>query len=425
MYNIIKLIIILFFLSSSVQSIALEYQIEKKLLEGFSIPGHETITSMAIDCLIRFNKKEPKDCLKSTKTIGLLTSTTLVEVPSIPKLNAQELLDASSFPDDPTRVSDGLVKGIKSFVNNENKCDIRSLLPPFRKQNFHHDITGGLFCNSHFGVLQFWHAMASEPQPIIKDGKRVFVKNKEVVGDQESYETTMAKVLAWAKLTYLISADGKYEVLNERYCDYFETKMDDAKSVEMAKAFRPNDVVLNNPPLYLCQEKAEYQPYKVRWIFKQLCSGIVGGNCDIYGGENNYRGWQIAALGSLLHMIQDSYSQSHVVRETDNTVDLSFSARVDCSPIKGFLSYSKQDSDKHNEADVFPLHISENCFRDSADKVDDIVTASAKAIWYVQQHGNKNEDDFLNYLKSSVFKSPYKQGQLGPRAEAGKYFKKK
>jgi hypothetical protein len=389
-------------------------------LEGFSIPGHETVTSMAIDCLIRFDNKKPKDCLKGTRTIGLLNDKAQLGLPSIPNLNAKELLDASSFPDDPTRVSNGLKKGIKALVSKENQCDIRSLKPPFKKLNYHHDITGGLFCNSHYGVLQFWHAMASEPQPIIRDGKRVFKNGKELLGEQEAYETTMAKVMAWAKLTYMISIDNKYDILNERYCDYFDNKMDHADTVGMASVFRPSDAILNNPPLYLCQEKKGYQPYKVRWIFKHECNGLFGTNCDIYGKE---RDWQIAALGSLLHLIQDSYSQSHVIRESQNSDDLNHIGRVDCSPVKGFLSYSKQNSDKHGEADVFPLHISLNCFGDKEDKVDDIVTASAKALWYVQQASQKSEGDFLNYLQTKVFKSPYKNGELGPKATAGDYFK--
>lgn len=419
-YKNIKVICAIFLLGFPSMLFALEYQIEKTFLKGFSIPGHESVTSMAIDCLIRFNGEEPNDCLKSTRTIGLLTESTLVPMPSIPNLNAQELLDASSFPDDPTRVSDGLAKGIKGYVNNENKCDIRTIKTLFFvKENYHHDITGGLFCNSHYGVLQFWHAMASEPQPIIEDGKRVFDNGKELVGEQESYETTMAKILAWAQLTYTISTDSKHSVLNENYCKYFENMKNDQNSAEMASAFRPVDAMLQNPPLYLCQEKEGYDSYRVRWIFKHECKGLTGTNCDIYGKE---RDWQIAALGSLLHLIQDSYSQSHVIRESNNQDDLKHVGRVDCSPILGFLSYSKQDSDKHNEADIFPLHIAKNCFEDKLDRVDDIVTASAKALWYVQKSRLYGKDSFLNYLKASVFKSPYENGRLGPRAKAGDYF---
>lgn len=108
-----------FFIGLSVHVVCVRVPNRKNFLKGFSIPGHESVTSMAIDCLIRFNGEEPNDCLKSTRTIGLLTESTLVPMPSIPNLNAQELLDASSFPDDPTRVSDGLAKGIKGYVN---KC---------------------------------------------------------------------------------------------------------------------------------------------------------------------------------------------------------------------------------------------------------------------------------------------------------------
>jgi len=333
-------------MSFSTPILAFEYRVELAAIEGRSVPGHETITSMGIECFNRTLGALPANCLNKPSSIGLLNNKTQVKIRAIPNLDAQELLDASSFSDDPGRVAQSHLSGAKGFFLNNEKCLVR---PWYQfgfgaKRIYYNNITGGLFCNSHYGVLQFWHAMAL-----------AFMPNAET--------------------------------------DILPSK----------KQFHCNDV---NPP------------FRVRFIFKQQCKGLFSSrNCDpIPDNKNGNRRLQISALGALIHMVQDSYSQSHVVRDE---FDLLEPSRIDCAPIKKYLTYQGQDKEKHGASDTFPIVVNKNCI---ASEIDDPVTATAKILWYLNQPDD-NVEKFITYLKQSVFKPAYRDIVNAPNASAGDSFK--
>jgi hypothetical protein len=390
----------------------LQYRIEKAFIEGMSVPGHETVTSMGIDCFNKASGEFPTNCLKKPSYIGLLNEKTTIDIPKIPKLNAQELLDASSFPDDPGRVGDTLKGGAKGFFLNKEKCEFR----PFyqlgfgKKRQYFNDITGGLFCNSHYGVLQFWHSMASRPMPS---------ENAPTFNDipVEPYQKTLNKILGWAAFTYKISRDNNAAILRQEFCPYFNSLKKDSLMKDMALAFVPDEELdLYSGQQFHCEDLE--RPFRVRFIFKQECDGVFSASsCNsLPNDQQGNRKIQIAALGSLVHMIQDSYSQSHVIR---NKYDPLTPARIDCAPIKAYLTYKGQDPDKHGESDVFPLSINQNC---STNIIDDPITATAKVLWYVN-HADDKTDELITYLKGNVFKSAYTDNSLAPNASAGDNFK--
>lgn len=390
----------------------LQYRVEKAVIEGMSVPGHETVTSMGIDCFNKASGEFPTNCLQKPTFIGLLNERTNIDIPTIPKLNAQELLDASSFPDDPGRVAATFKGGAKGFFLNKEKCEFR----PFYqfgfggKRQFFNNITGGLFCNSHYGVLQFWHAMASRPMPS---------ENAPIVNgiQVEPYQNTLNKILGWAAFTYKISRDDNATILREEFCPYFTKLKQDSLMKDMALAFVPDEEIdLKSQQQFHCEDLDP--PFRVRFIFKQQCNGMLSAaNCDpLPDNQQGNRKIQIAALGSLIHMIQDSYSQSHVVR---NKYDPLTPARIDCAPVKAYLTYKGQDTDKHGASDVFPLSINPNC---SANIIDDPVTVTAKVLWYVN-HADDKTDELITYLKGNVFKSAYTDNSLAPNASAGDNFK--
>jgi hypothetical protein len=74
-------------------------------------------------------------------------------------------------------------------------------------------------------------------------------------------------------------------------------------------------------------------------------------------GDTTYRGSSLKnfAFGTLLHMVQDSFSESHVSRDLATQGAQCNCRFADASPAKisKFLVYSAQDTEKHKEKDVY------------------------------------------------------------------------
>lgn len=132
---------------------------------------------------------------------------------------------------------------------------------------------------SHFGDLQFLHAMAG------KDGVKA--------------EVTFKKMMMWAELVYLISIGN---------LDYMEK-------------------VKNYEHLLATTE-----------VLRELASLSAS---EIFNA-NSAQATRQRAIGSLIHMIQDSYAQGHVLRDP----------KVYGS-IKQFYSYAQQDHTHHKGDDAW------------------------------------------------------------------------
>lgn len=366
-----KLLTIVLLMTTSL-AFAYEYQIEKPVLESVSTPGHESITSLALDCLHQsgLSGQKPTNCLQGKDIIGAYKSDHSFVVPTISpqKITAEELMNVSSWPDDPTRLGGN----IGAIINLFQACnDFWSFLG---FKNPYETISGGLACNSHFGLLQFFHAQASSTD--------------------EPYLSTKNKVLAWVKFNYSIVRNAS--LLSEPYCRYFDNLKKDSGAYEMASAFLPVD----HQDLEQCQNN-----YTLNWIYNSSCKTLASDKCE---SVEDTRNAQITALGAIIHVIQDSYSQSHNQRGncTDNENKQPVS-KISCLPIEQYYTYNAQDAGKHNDSDVLPIKIDASCqtATDAKLAIDDAVTATARVLWYASQEQETAE--LMAYLNRAVFTDPY------------------
>lgn len=153
-----------------------------------------------------------------------------------------------------------------------------------------------LLARSHFGDLQFLHAMGS------KDG--------------ETAAQTRDKILMWAEFTWKIGV-GEYT----------------------------NDRVIAELPV---SGLAEYFQYSKNWRVQDL---FALGNPWIRKPQSMSE----VAIGSLLHIIQDSFAEGHVERRapTGTTTCSNMPSGV-LAPgrIVEFHSYANQDADLHGNSDL-------------------------------------------------------------------------
>ena len=104
---------------------------------------------------------------------------------------------------------------------------------------------------------------------------------------------------------------------------------------------------------------------------------------------------RMSALGSILHLIQDSYSKSHTNRGGSET-----HPEVVCNEVEKFWSYRDQDAALHGESDKWPSFDS-SCQTTNSDKTLDPITAAAQLIWL---HANSTDTSMtVNDLINSVY----------------------
>ena len=153
---------------------------------------------------------------------------------------------------------------------------------------------GVMLNRSHFGDMQFLHSMASR------------------VGDRA--QDTKTWILIWAEFAYKV-AIGKIDG---------RTKLKDVPINDFKKLFPGHESTVEN--LFLM-------------------------------GDQTYRGSSLKnfAFGTLLHMVQDSFSESHVSRDlsTQGAICNCKFANSSPSKIEKFLVYSAQDSHRHKAEDVY------------------------------------------------------------------------
>jgi hypothetical protein len=162
------------------------------------------------------------------------------------------------------------------------------------QRRFFTNRTGVVLNRSHFGDLQFLHSMASR------------------VGDRA--QDTKLSILIWAEFAYKV-ASGSIPA---------HTMLKDVPVSGFAKFFPNQEATVEN--LFLM-------------------------------GDETYRGSQLKdfAFGTLLHMVQDSFSESHVSRDLSTQRAFCDCPYTDRSPakIEKFLVYSSQDAARHKDEDTY------------------------------------------------------------------------
>lgn len=183
------------------------------------------------------------------------------------------------------RYSVGFISQTKCWINLFKVAEKKSASDPAAYMG-----SGNYIARSHFGDLQFLHAMASQ--------------------EGDSPEKTKQRIMMWAQFAWGV-ADGTYPIntyLKDVKIEGWEQSFNNAQTVQdLFTAGRP-------------------------WLRAHVSE---------------------VALGSLLHMVQDSFAGGHVQRRDEIVGDKCLAGT---EPVLGrieeFHSYAKQDHEKHKEDDA-------------------------------------------------------------------------
>jgi hypothetical protein len=308
---------------------------------------HEAMTLAASECLL-VSPQAPWSCHLYSSRLEKLAA-------GKPAYAYGGLERAVRWPDDPTRQI-GVSSLFKFAFNASFYC-------PRHLRNNPEIGNAGLLCSSHFGRLQFWHAMVSETG--------------------ETRSETLRKMLAWSRFTFEV-ATGRISPDTD-YCQYFGEN-----NSAIASKMKPE----NFP---FCITEDNEQGWQISTLFSMKCSHpIWSGRCTAVTGLVADSLSRSAATGALLHVIQDSYSQSHAARGPGNGA--TFEPRIECLFPTRFYDYRLQTTHVHRAADKVPV-FAPSCLRGG--EVDDAITASAMALWHVRQRSDP--DELVAYLERRVF----------------------
>jgi hypothetical protein len=323
---------------------------------------HESITKLAEQCLRPGQTERPTGCWTSASAIAALSRSEAGEAYSPTQ-------KASRWPDDPTRQSSlhtypklglALKYGCKDLAKDGE--NIENL---------------GLLCSSHYGRLQFMHAMAGPLDPTAEDTHR--------------------RILEWARFAYRVAS--KRQSLDENYC-----KAIDKQPAALKAALQMSD-------RSFCGKRTRmlfwsYAPWTVRTFFVLRCSGPFQSRwCSEDVSAEADENARLAATGALLHLVQDSFSQAHAHRSAGAPVPEQgpFTSKVVCRFPTDYFDYGVQTANQsekiHGASDKPPATIDPSCKNKA--QTDDVVTASAAILWHLRE--NKSDDAFIEYLVDRVF----------------------
>jgi hypothetical protein len=197
---------------------------------------------------------------------------------------------------------------------------------------------GVILNRSHFGDMQFLHSMAAR------------------VGDKA--QDTKSAILMWAEFAYKV-AIGKIQG---------NMMLKDVPINDFKKLFPGHEATVEN--LFLM-------------------------------GDETYRGSSLKnfAFGTLLHMVQDSFSESHVSRDLSTQGAQCACKFADRSPakIEKFLVYSAQDEGKHKEEDDY------QALRNGARKYSPNVIDVGNALRRLYNEDNSDWEVIKKYLDECVY----------------------
>lgn len=266
-------------------------------------------------------------------------------------LVAKMLIDGVRWPDDPLRNLTKL-KSTPKWGQVFISCE--KLIFPYAGS------WSNRLCQSHFGNLQIWHSM-KPARPWCSSNQSDFGCDKKT--DDVS---VLEDILRWADFLAGVGAGdiSLDKPLNDFGGEWFDREGDKVypDSMQVRDLFRTN-----------CSSKSN----AVQITF-----------CDLL--ELSDKEIQSLAIGALLHLVQDSYSRSHVYR--DGVDALCPTAMVSCGKPISFYDYADQDSGLHKKSDQWP-DWSKNCT--STIEVVDPISAGATIINFANAGDRKKITDFL------------------------------
>jgi len=181
--------------------------------------------------------------------------------------------------------------------------------------------TYDLLYRTHYHDLQFFHAMASS--------------------DIESTTETKDKILALIEFSYKVSIGDINPRIDFKHVHQY-------LSQKSGKIF--NSLFLG---------KGTRTGWTPTYLFSLKCDRVIivpfyktKLNCDETSWVTPMQDVQNIALGSILHVIQDSFSDSHTARTPE--YDGKFSLIHGRNSINSFHVYSEQSSSEHKKADQYP-----------------------------------------------------------------------
>jgi len=355
---------------------------------------HESFTAAARRCLGAGDRR-PEDCSALVEQASR-ASTKHQATPA----NTEEY--ASRWADDPTRMLDRPFSQIR--IGAQLATDCRRALGSDRSIDL-----VGLLCSGHYGRLQFIHAQARS-----EDGRNMAI--------------TRRNILAWADFAYLAATGERFR--STPFCDALPLATPDGRGLREALSFSDESFCTRRRVRVFGVSVRRYEPWTVRTLFALQCSNpILERRCseriDAYGDETA----RIAAIGALLHLVQDSYSQSHVARvpEGERTAGPRgpFLPGVVCRAPSAYYDYQEQNlhepndnqeivDDPHGAADL-PPRLHESC-KDPLRQVDDLVTASAAVLFFTRPGRAPDPQGFRRYLESCVFPDAETLRRRGPHS---------
>jgi hypothetical protein len=326
---------------------------------------HEAMTLLAQQCLVSFSGGNRIDCRDQFVRLPELSARRSL-------MSYDDLQISVRWADDPARqtISRDLFRFLHNMTGN---CERRA--GPDSSGRIPRLDEVGILCSSHVGRLQFLHAQA-------------------VYGEDDP--RTLTRILDWADLTYRV-AIGEVQP-TQRICDYFRmpgnlSSLSDSFELDARHC-----------------DPANMRAWTFATLFGSRCANPSAvDTCPQIPTAAGTNGLTVrTARGALLHLVQDSYSQSHVARGPTSPRPHTYVARVDCSLPSQFYSYYRQRG--HKPADKVP-EFAPNC-RDRTGQADDPIAASAMVLFHIQRR--TSPEVFNCYLQERVFG---RRPRLGGEAE--------
>ncbi len=290
----------------------------------------------------------------------------------------KQLVRTIRWPDDPTRFIEDKKSTVGKFIGltKGGECEDRKNTSSGKKRSLsiHYD---GLFCNSHYGKLQFLHSMDNG----MKVGGSRLKQTSELI-DQ------------WMHFAFEVATSEETDFSNQPYCKFWNGNNTYPKLAEI--------MYEESLERKLCRDrhnfwsrfglKSKTKAWRVSTTFSMKCKNPVSStNCTEFFGDEPLI--KMSALGSILHLIQDSYSTSH----TDRGVQKLGEPTIILNAVTEFHDYSaqeKQEPGLHQKSDLWP---NETVGKDTLDPI----TASAQLVWLAV---TKNTTKIsINQIKKGVF----------------------
>jgi len=367
------------------------YEIGSGSLAKSSYNLHETMTQVARECVDSYQGKEPISCEHLLEQAVERTQ----QMPNAYAIGSEPY--AARWPDDPVRMLINNPSKLRFGVKLGTDCERALKRGPAINRV-------GLLCSSHYGRLQFMHAQ---------------VLSFDAGGPRNPRQL----ILAWAGFAFDAATSPAFRATN--YCE----AVDEIQEPQLKAALTFSDRTF-------CKEGrkgfvTKYGAWKASTYFALTCiNPMQEASCWIPKLEADVgKVAALAARGAVVHLIQDSFSQSHVARVPAGSMPPGargpFTAKIVCrSPIVWYdynvqnlaitddlggpiVNVKGKPIDKHGAADGKP-EVDRSC-ADPARVVDDPITASAKALWLMDQaqllgaNQASIRRQFLDYIAARVF----------------------